>query len=197
MQDITERVRIIEELSVSEARLQESERMVGVGSWEMPLETRVIAYSDGYARLLGLSPGELLDAERFLTLVHHDDRQIVAKAIRARQRCHVHAAQSLAGKPRRRAQTDSGSASENRQRVRARPHRERDRRTPRTRDRRHGPGNSIRRRSPRGSRTRPRSCASATSESISASGTCLDARAAGGLSAGQMIRPRTQIRSAV
>jgi PAS domain S-box-containing protein len=81
MQDITERVRIIEELSVSEARLRESERMVGVGSWEMPLETRVIAYSDGYARLLGLSPGELLDGECFLTLVHQEDRPIVVKAI--------------------------------------------------------------------------------------------------------------------
>ena len=30
--------------------------MVGVGSWELALETGVISYSQGYARLLGLRP---------------------------------------------------------------------------------------------------------------------------------------------
>jgi hypothetical protein len=54
-------VRKMDQLSVSELRLQESERMVGVGSWEMVLETGVITYSGGFARLLGLSPGEPLD----------------------------------------------------------------------------------------------------------------------------------------
>jgi PAS domain S-box-containing protein len=81
MQDVTERVRTIDKLSVSEARLRESERMVGVGSWEMVTETRVIAYSDGYARLVGLSPGEPLNGERFLRLVHQEDRQIVMEAV--------------------------------------------------------------------------------------------------------------------
>jgi PAS domain S-box-containing protein len=81
MQDVTERVRTIDELSVSEARLQESERMVGVGSWETVPETREIAYSEGCARLLGLSPRETLNGERFLTLVHDEDRATVTEAI--------------------------------------------------------------------------------------------------------------------
>ena len=81
VEDITERARTIEELLVSEARLRESERMVGVGSWEMPLETLEIAYSGGFARLLNLSPGEPLHGEHFLTRVHPDDRPTVAQAI--------------------------------------------------------------------------------------------------------------------
>jgi PAS domain S-box-containing protein len=80
MQEVTDRVGTIEDLSLSEARLDESERMVGVGSWEMVLETGVITYSQGYARLLGLAPGECLDAASFMTMVHPDDRQLLAAA---------------------------------------------------------------------------------------------------------------------
>ena len=80
MQDITERVRISDELSVSEARLRESERMVGVGSWELVPETDVVTYSGGFARLLGLPPGEPLNGSRYLTLVDREDRAIVTEA---------------------------------------------------------------------------------------------------------------------
>ncbi len=81
MQDITERVRTIDELSVSETRLRECERMVGVGSWEMPLDTRDIAYTQGFARLLGLSPGEPLHGDHFLARVYREDRETVTTAI--------------------------------------------------------------------------------------------------------------------
>jgi PAS domain S-box-containing protein len=80
MQDVTERVRLVEQLSVSEVRLQESERMVGVGSWELVLETDVITYSGGFARLLGLSAGEPLTGGRLMRLIHREDHAIVTEA---------------------------------------------------------------------------------------------------------------------
>jgi PAS domain S-box-containing protein len=80
MQDVTDRQGMIEDLSRSEARLDESERMVGVGSWEMTPETGALTYSRGYARLLGLTPGEQLDVAGFMTMVHREDRQILVDA---------------------------------------------------------------------------------------------------------------------
>ena len=81
MQDITDRLRMSEELSRSEARLRESERLVGVGSWELVPETGAITYSPGFARLMKLSAGEVLDHPGFLELVHDEDRRIVSDAI--------------------------------------------------------------------------------------------------------------------
>jgi PAS domain S-box-containing protein len=77
MQDVTGRLATTEDLSLSEARLGESERMAGVGSWEMTPETGAITYSHGYARLLALTPGERLDRAGFMAMVHRDDRQRV------------------------------------------------------------------------------------------------------------------------
>jgi PAS domain S-box-containing protein len=80
MQDVTDRLGMIEDLSLSEARLDESERMVGVGSWEMTPETGAMTYSQGYARLLGLAPGEQLDRAGFMKMVHPEDREILVAA---------------------------------------------------------------------------------------------------------------------
>jgi PAS domain S-box-containing protein len=80
MQDVTERQSTIDDLSLSEARLRDSERMVGVGSWELDPETGAISYSLGYARLLGLTPGETLDRAGFMAMVPPEDRQIVIDA---------------------------------------------------------------------------------------------------------------------
>jgi PAS domain S-box-containing protein len=80
MQDVTGRQATIDDLSRSEARLDESERMVGVGSWEMTPETGELTYSAGYARLLGLARGEQLDVAGFMTMVHREDRQILVDA---------------------------------------------------------------------------------------------------------------------
>jgi PAS domain S-box-containing protein len=80
MQDVTDRLGTIDELSLSEARLGESERLVGVGSWEMSLETGEITYSQGFARLLGLAPGEQLDSAGFVKMVHSEDRETLFAA---------------------------------------------------------------------------------------------------------------------
>jgi PAS domain S-box-containing protein len=80
MQDVTARQSTIDDLSLSEARLRDSERMVGVGSWELVPETGAISYSPGYARLLGLTPGEELDQAGYMALVLAADRHLVLAA---------------------------------------------------------------------------------------------------------------------
>ncbi len=81
MQDITDRLRTLDELSRSEARLRESERLVGVGSWELVPETGVITHSPGFARLMGVPTEKALDLRGFLELVRREDREIVSNAI--------------------------------------------------------------------------------------------------------------------
>jgi PAS domain S-box-containing protein len=80
MQDVTDRLGTIDDLSRSEARLRESERMVGVGSWEMTPETGLISYSQGYAHLLGLAPGERLDVAGLMKMVHPEDHLLLVEA---------------------------------------------------------------------------------------------------------------------
>jgi len=81
MQDVTDRLEAIEDLSLSNARLRESERMVGVGSWEMTPVTGAMTFSQGYARLLGLAPGEQLDRAGFMKMVRREDREILVTAM--------------------------------------------------------------------------------------------------------------------
>jgi PAS domain S-box-containing protein len=78
--DLTERLRVAAELARSEARLRESERMVGVGSWELMLATNEITFSSGFARLIGLAPGESLDAAGHRQRVIPEDAHVLAQA---------------------------------------------------------------------------------------------------------------------
>jgi PAS domain S-box-containing protein len=64
-----------------EARLRETERMVGVGSWELVPANGTITYSTGFARLLGLAPDEGLNLDVFAEMVHPEDRGILSEAI--------------------------------------------------------------------------------------------------------------------
>jgi len=81
MQEITERLRVTAELGRSEARLRESEHLVGIGSWEVLVETGDISYSEGFGRLLGLAAGTALDVDGYLALVHEDDHEAVHRSI--------------------------------------------------------------------------------------------------------------------
>lgn len=80
MEDLTERLRIANDLVRSEGRLREAERMVGVGSWEVNPATNEMTFSPGFARLLGLQNGETLDLNGHLERVHPADRGIIERA---------------------------------------------------------------------------------------------------------------------
>jgi PAS domain S-box-containing protein len=80
-QDVTERARVADALERSEARLREAERMVGVGSFERDLLTGELTYSEGFMRLLGLSPAEKIDTRAYARLIHPDDRARVDEVV--------------------------------------------------------------------------------------------------------------------
>lgn len=81
LHDITERLRAVTELERSQTRLLEAERVGGVGSWELRPGSEQIAYSPGFAALLGLDPDEEFDLEVFFEMVLPDDRGVVEAAI--------------------------------------------------------------------------------------------------------------------
>lgn len=65
----------------ADARLRETERMVGVGSWELVVAEGTITYSAGFGGLLGLAPDESLNLDSFAEMVHPEDREILSAAI--------------------------------------------------------------------------------------------------------------------
>ncbi|MDP9362675.1 MAG: PAS domain-containing protein, partial [Chloroflexota bacterium] len=80
--DVTERKRAEEALRRSEASLAEAQRLAHLGSWELDLATGEGRWSDESYRIFGIPPGEgPLTQQRYLTLVHPDDRGRVAAEI--------------------------------------------------------------------------------------------------------------------
>jgi PAS domain S-box-containing protein len=73
-QEVTERAKVDRALERSQARLREAERLVGVGSFERHLATGELTYSEGFMRLLGLSPEDEIDMRSYAKMVHPDDR---------------------------------------------------------------------------------------------------------------------------
>lgn len=80
-QEVTERARVARALERSEARLREAERMVGVGSFERDLITGELTYSEGFMRLLGLSPEDEIDLRGYVCLIHPDDRPRIDEVV--------------------------------------------------------------------------------------------------------------------
>jgi len=64
--------------------LDAAERIAGLGSWQVVVETGEILWSGNCFRLLGFEPGEIEpSAEAILDLAHPDDRDILAAEIEA------------------------------------------------------------------------------------------------------------------
>ncbi|MFO0691619.1 MAG: PAS domain S-box protein [Myxococcota bacterium] len=73
--DVTTRVEQEQILRRSEARLRRSERIAGVGSWEVDPDGRQIILSDEMYRIQGLAPGAgPISRDTMDALIHTDDR---------------------------------------------------------------------------------------------------------------------------
>lgn len=76
IQDITDQTRTEREMSRSEARLKEAEKLAKIGSWEWDIVGKSDWWSDGLYSILEEDPTTLPTSfENFLQRVHPDDRQ--------------------------------------------------------------------------------------------------------------------------
>lgn len=83
--DITTRRRMEQRLVASAKRLEEAERIAGIGNWEWDPRADRILLSGGLCRILGLGPseGRLEGGEFFHRFIHGEDRKEVNEAERA------------------------------------------------------------------------------------------------------------------
>ncbi len=83
MLDLTDQLRMVEELTTNEALLAETQQIASLGSWKWEIATGAIKWSNEMYRIFGLKPDSNgMSYERFLDFVHPADRQHVEESVR-------------------------------------------------------------------------------------------------------------------
>jgi diguanylate cyclase (GGDEF)-like protein/PAS domain S-box-containing protein len=78
VRDVSDRKAADAELRRTKERLEESQRLARLGSWEWDIVNNEVIWSDELFRIYGLEPGEIEPTyERFLDRIHPDDRAAV------------------------------------------------------------------------------------------------------------------------
>jgi diguanylate cyclase (GGDEF)-like protein/PAS domain S-box-containing protein len=83
-QDVTQQQEALQTLRDSQRRLQEAERLGGLGNWELDLRSEQLRWSAQIYRLLGLDPAQVEpNYGVFLDLVHPEEREQVDRTFRS------------------------------------------------------------------------------------------------------------------
>jgi len=77
--DITERKQVDEKLRTSESNLLKAQEVAHIGSWNLDLIKNKLVWTDENYRIFEVSRGTQMTYEKFLELVHPDDRKYVDK----------------------------------------------------------------------------------------------------------------------
>ena len=70
----------LDELQINYKRLKRTHQVASIGSWQIDLSTNQLIWSDETYHIFGLSPGAPIDYEKFIELIHPDDRSKLDKA---------------------------------------------------------------------------------------------------------------------
>ena len=88
--DLTEQVNAEQALRVSEARLLEAQRVAQIGSWELRFPDRACFWTEQTFRILELDPAKDVPSyDRFLEVVHPDDRELIRRSYIASIEAHL------------------------------------------------------------------------------------------------------------
>ena len=83
LQDVSEQVRMEEELRRSRERLEQVLAAAKMGTWIWDIQTGVVTWDDNLSALFALPPGKtVVTSEEFFALVHPDDRDYVQTIVR-------------------------------------------------------------------------------------------------------------------
>ena len=80
--DITEARAAADELAEQRRRLELAVGATGLGLWDWDVRTGALSWSDRNRELLGIGPHEPISVERYMSLVHPDDREVVRETYR-------------------------------------------------------------------------------------------------------------------
>ena len=78
--DVTEHNRDQQRLAASEAALREAQSIAQLGSWTMDIPNDRIAFSEEACRIFGIEGEVVFSLDAFLTYLHPDDRQYLARS---------------------------------------------------------------------------------------------------------------------
>ncbi|GAC1418723.1 MAG: hypothetical protein NVSMB67_07190 [Flavisolibacter sp.] len=79
--NVTDRYRILQQLSQSDARYKEAEAITHIGNYIWDLKTNELKWSDELYRIYGLEPGEEINFDLIAAFNHPEDRQTISDEI--------------------------------------------------------------------------------------------------------------------
>ena len=82
MLDLTQERRLNEQMRRTLELLEEAETIAQLGSWTFDTTTQRTTWSPGLYRILGLDPGTPPSADRFISIVHPDEREKITETFR-------------------------------------------------------------------------------------------------------------------
>jgi PAS domain S-box-containing protein len=86
--DITDRHYMLQTLKRNEELYKQAQKLTHIGNWTWDLGTNEVKFSDELYRIYGLEIGEPMDAIRFFSFVHNDDKEKVLELLNHSKETH-------------------------------------------------------------------------------------------------------------